>query len=205
MEPRALWPVPKELRIITTDYSGAHEAIDLGISIGTELRAPISGIAFRDYTEGGGNCLWIIDALAIRFVHLSEFLVAEGQTVAMGDVVALSGNTGTIIEGPHLHLEVWKNHTPYEIGVPCSNAQVIQLLWRNGADYNRIDPMTVLNDVVISVIPVEVVISVIPVEIPKDKIWNGTPKAEPKVMGEPSRPSDEQFNTFLPHLSLIHI
>ena len=41
------------------------------------------------------------------FVHLSRIDVRVGQTVARGQVVGLSGNTGCSTE-PHLHLHVWR-------------------------------------------------------------------------------------------------
>jgi murein DD-endopeptidase MepM/ murein hydrolase activator NlpD len=45
------------------------------------------------------------------FVHLSRLDVSTGQTVARGQVVGLSGNTGCSTE-PHLHLQVWRlTHT----------------------------------------------------------------------------------------------
>ena len=204
-----LWPVPPELRIITTDYGGAtdyeafHQGIDLGIPVGTSLRAPISGLAFHDYTDTSGSILWIIDVsgktgLAIRLCHLSEYKVVNGQQVAMGDVVALSGSTGAWVTGPHLHLEVWQNNTLYKVRPYCYNEQVIQLLWSSGNDYNRIDPMQVLDDVGIPIIPTEII---------HDKVWVGVPKVDTTEHTRTfSRDSskgnkasnDDQFDIFLP-------
>jgi hypothetical protein len=169
MMPGVLWPVPAELRIITTDYGGStdyeafHQGIDIGIPEGTPLRSPISGIAFIDHTDTSGNILWIIDTtgasnLAIRCCHLSEYTVVNGQQVAMGDVVALSGMSGDWVTGPHLHLEVWENGTPAVPGPYCNNEMVVQLLWRNGNDYNRIDPMEVLEDIEIPIPETTVVV-----------------------------------------------
>jgi murein DD-endopeptidase MepM/ murein hydrolase activator NlpD len=54
-----------------------------------------------------GNMI-IIDhggGLFSGYAHLSSFAVAEGQTVAAGDVIGAVGNTG-LSTGSHLHWEM---------------------------------------------------------------------------------------------------
>jgi len=96
---------------------GSHNGVDFRAPIGTKLYAPLSGTV-----AGVGNtaaaprtsCVsygkWIMirheNGLTTVYMHLSEILVAKGQTVKTGDVIGLTGNTG-YSTGPHLHLGLY--------------------------------------------------------------------------------------------------
>ncbi|MFA6432382.1 MAG: peptidoglycan DD-metalloendopeptidase family protein [Candidatus Paceibacterota bacterium] len=97
-------------------YKGAgHNGIDLRASIGTPLRAALSGIVV-----GAGNtdlyrtCAsfgkWVMIAhpngLSTLYAHLSLQTASVGQSVATGAVIGYSGNTGAST-GPHLHFGVY--------------------------------------------------------------------------------------------------
>lgn len=85
-----------------------HAGIDLGVPVGTPVRAaragkviyagPSSGYGLRvDLDHGGG--------VVTRYAHLSRIDVPLGRDVAAGSTFALSGNTGHST-GPHLHFEL---------------------------------------------------------------------------------------------------
>lgn len=97
-------------------YSGAgHNGIDLRASIGTPIKAALSGVVV-----GSGNtdtirrCYslgkWILirhpDGLSTLYAHLSFQSVPVGVTVRTGDVIGYSGNSG-YSTGPHLHFGVY--------------------------------------------------------------------------------------------------
>ena len=84
-----------------------HNGCDHPCPIGTPLFAPFHGIARVDdqREKGYGLSLRIRSAelkLDCVLAHLSNVLVKTGDKVAMGQQVAVSGNTG-LSTGAHLH------------------------------------------------------------------------------------------------------
>jgi murein DD-endopeptidase MepM/ murein hydrolase activator NlpD len=85
-----------------------HQGLDYAVPSGTPVSAVNRGtvlLARPLYFEG--NCV-VIDhgqGLLTLYMHLSEFKVKEGEEVARGQEVGLSGGTGRAT-GPHLHIAV---------------------------------------------------------------------------------------------------
>lgn len=111
---------------ITLDYGEAfpplythespHPGIDYGCPEGTEILACADGRITVTGRQKMGYGTYIVlnvvdgrDNYFITYAHLSSILVNDGQTVKRGDIIGLSGNTGTST-GPHLHFEVRKNN-----------------------------------------------------------------------------------------------
>ena len=89
-----------------------HTGVDIGMSQGTDILAGHDGTVTMAGEAGGyGLCVAIEGeayeghTLTTKYGHCSEILVAVGQEVKAGDVIARVGNTGNST-GPHLHLEV---------------------------------------------------------------------------------------------------
>lgn len=88
----------------TKGASTFHPAIDIGVPVGTQVRAGASGVVVYAGKMGGLGNVVIVDygnGTIAEFGHLSQTLAKRGQQVNAGDVVALSGNTG-VSTGPHL-------------------------------------------------------------------------------------------------------
>ena len=88
-----------------------HMGLDIGIAEGTEILAGHDGrVMTAAYDSGYGNYVVLDDGngLVSKYAHCSSLLVSAGQTVQVGDVIALVGNTGNST-GPHLHLEIIMN------------------------------------------------------------------------------------------------
>ncbi len=106
------WPV---LGTITQGYWYGHRALDLGVPVGTAVRAADGGfVSFAGWTDIGYGYLVVVDhanGFATYYAHLSNFYVTAGQAVERGQVIAASGNTGWST-GPHLHFEIRYNGVP---------------------------------------------------------------------------------------------
>jgi len=95
-------------RVFNGTVQSTHQGLDFHAAPGTEVAAINQGkviLARPLYFEG--NCV-VLDhgqGLLTLYLHLSKFLVKEGDTVEKGQPIALSGGTGRAT-GPHLHLAV---------------------------------------------------------------------------------------------------
>ena len=102
---------------ITHEINSGHSGIDLGAGLGTEIKAVMSGkvILVRHATTGYGYHVAINhgNGLITLYAHCSRILVAEGDIVSQGDVIALVGSTGRST-GNHLHLEVISDGVPQD-------------------------------------------------------------------------------------------
>jgi murein DD-endopeptidase MepM/ murein hydrolase activator NlpD len=99
-------------RTFNGKLASIHKGMDFRATTGTPVKAANSGfvvLARPLYYEGG--CVVIDHGLGIYTIsmHLSRIDIKEGQRVATGDQLGLSGATGRVT-GPHLHWAVrWQN------------------------------------------------------------------------------------------------
>lgn len=118
---------------------GGHTGFDQAMEAGRPLYAPADGIIrnsgwlsdnYRDngwwLTRMGGDTLVIdcTDALGrsdtlptFIFAHCSDTMAEVGQRVRKGQLVALSGNTGTATTGLHVHIEALPPQWDFNNGV----------------------------------------------------------------------------------------
>lgn len=81
------------------------------------LYAPIAGTVEKLYYGAqGGNWLWLSgdDGYSYQFAHLSQYAVKAGQRVDAGERIAVTGNTGNLTTGPHLHVQILKGLKRYD-------------------------------------------------------------------------------------------
>jgi murein DD-endopeptidase MepM/ murein hydrolase activator NlpD len=98
-------------RTFNGQLASIHKGMDFRAVEGTPVRAANRGVVVLArplYYEG--NCVVIDHGLDLFTIsmHLSQIAVREGQPVAAGDLLGLSGATGRVT-GPHLHWAVrWR-------------------------------------------------------------------------------------------------
>src|SRR5258708_19633526 len=101
-------------RVFNGSVQSTHQGLDFRVPTGTSVAAANSGrviLARPLFFEG--NCV-VIDhgqGLLTLYLHLSKFLVKEGDAVEKTQEIALSGATG-LPTGPHLPLAA-PSHAPY--------------------------------------------------------------------------------------------
>ncbi|MCK9221168.1 MAG: peptidoglycan DD-metalloendopeptidase family protein [Limnochordia bacterium] len=85
-----------------------HNGIDIAVPTGTKVRAAAGGVVTWSGWMGGFGYTVVIDhgdGIETLYAHNSKLQVKVGARINRGDVVALSGNTGTST-GPHLHFSI---------------------------------------------------------------------------------------------------
>jgi len=108
---------PRDTRITSVfgggrEYNGAissrHMGTDFAGATGTPVRATNRGVVrIVDAFFYGGNVVYLDHGVGVSsaYLHLSEQLVAAGDTVQRGQVIGRVGATGRVT-GPHLHFIV---------------------------------------------------------------------------------------------------
>ena len=86
-----------------------HNGIDLAIAQGTPIYATRAGKVTTAAYQAGGAGYYVsinhLDGFSSIYMHMTNYVVSAGQTVAQGQLIGYVGSTG-ISTGPHLHFGV---------------------------------------------------------------------------------------------------
>ena len=99
------------------DASTKHFAVDLVVAKDTPVKATADGtVIFSEWTSQTGYVILIehSDRLISVYKHNATLTKKQGDLVTAGEVIAISGNTGELTTGPHLHFELWSNGYPVD-------------------------------------------------------------------------------------------
>ena len=94
------------------DAARGHFALDLAATQGSPVRAFADGyVVFADWTHDGGHTIAVqhADGYLSVYKHNGRLLKRVGERVRARETIALSGDSGEVITGPHLHFEVWRD------------------------------------------------------------------------------------------------
>jgi len=94
------------------DAASAHFGIDLAVPEGTLVRSVSEGyVILSDWTQEGGYTVAVqhTDGYLSVYKHNKRLLKQTGDHVQPREALAVSGNSGEITTGPHLHFELWRN------------------------------------------------------------------------------------------------
>ncbi len=94
------------------DARTGHYAIDIAVDVGTVVRSVGEGyVILADWTHEGGYTIAVqhSDGFVSVYKHNQRLLKRVGDRVHARDAIAMSGNSGEITTGPHLHFELWQN------------------------------------------------------------------------------------------------
>ena len=108
-------PPVRGIIIESFDVSIKHYGIDIVLKEQTPIKAVADGIVLlSEWTIDSGHTVIVYHKDQLTSVYKHNYLskVKTGDYVKQGQVVALSGNTGELTSGPHLHFELWDSNGP---------------------------------------------------------------------------------------------
>ncbi len=94
------------------DPEKGHFGIDYGVKTNTPIYAAAGGIViFADYTIEDGNMIIIQheNNFVTVYKHCASLTKSVRDAVVQGELIGLTGDSGTNTSGPHLHFEIWKD------------------------------------------------------------------------------------------------
>ena len=108
-------PPVRGIIIESFDVSIKHYGIDIVLKEQTPVKAVADGIVLlSEWTIDSGHTVIVYHKDQLTSIYKHNYLskVKTGDYVKQGQVVALSGNTGELTSGPHLHFELWDSNGP---------------------------------------------------------------------------------------------
>lgn len=96
-------------------FSDKHFGVDIVLKERTPVKSISDGIViFSAWTLNYGYTVIVYhkNKLTSIYKHNESIKVKKGDFVMSGEVIALSGNTGDLTTGPHLHFEIWDSQGP---------------------------------------------------------------------------------------------
>ncbi|MFW5974710.1 MAG: M23 family metallopeptidase [Bacteroidota bacterium] len=97
------------------DAGKGHFGVDIVPDGDNTVKATLPGtVIFSGWTVETGYVITIQHGknLISAYKHNASLLKSQGEKVDAGDPIAISGESGELSSGPHLHFELWFNGSP---------------------------------------------------------------------------------------------
>lgn len=94
-----------------------HYAVDIAVPKNTPVKAAADGrVVLASWTSDSGFVV-VVDhgnQLLSVYKHNSSLTKTQGELVKAREVIAISGSSGELSTGPHLHFELWNDGNPID-------------------------------------------------------------------------------------------
>lgn len=94
------------------DARNGHFAVDIAVEEGSVVRSIGDGyVILADWTQDGGDAIAVqhADGYVSVYKHNQRLLKRVGDRVRDREAIAMSGNSGEVTTGPHVHFELWQD------------------------------------------------------------------------------------------------
>ena len=99
------------------DYDSKHYGVDIAMPENSPVHSISEGIVvFAEWTSETGFVIILehLNGLTSIYKHNSSIIKAQGDRIETGEIIAFTGNTGSLTTGPHLHFELWYRGEPVD-------------------------------------------------------------------------------------------
>ncbi len=108
---------PPATGVISDSYNikTKHYAVDIVVPKNTPIKATADGtVIFAEWTADTGYVIILehSQGLISVYKHNNSLTKSQGDLVKAGEVIAISGDSGELSTGPHLHFELWNDGFP---------------------------------------------------------------------------------------------
>ncbi|MBT4293436.1 MAG: M23 family metallopeptidase [Cryomorphaceae bacterium] len=99
------------------DNENKHYGVDIVMPENSPVHSISEGIVvFAEWTSETGFVIIIehLNGLTSIYKHNSSIIKVQGDRIETGEIIAFTGNTGSLTTGPHLHFELWYQGEPVD-------------------------------------------------------------------------------------------
>ena len=99
------------------DYESKHYGVDIAMPENSPVHSISEGIVvFAEWTSETGFVIILehLNGLTSIYKHNSSIMKTQGDRIETGEIIAFTGNTGSLTTGPHLHFELWYQGEPVD-------------------------------------------------------------------------------------------